>query len=87
MLSRLIAGDPETMSVSESMGHRMRAHLVRDPDAELTGAEYWSFFAVSGREHGAEARLMHRRGWYPLSSPIPAPGATRVTARPSRRSS
>jgi putative sulfotransferase len=74
MLSRLIAGDPETLSVSESMGHRMRAHLVRDPDAELTGAEYWSFFAVSGREHGAEASLMHRTGWYPAQFSYPGTG-------------
>jgi putative sulfotransferase len=74
MLSRLFAQEDETLSVSESMGHRLRAFLNRDPKTVLTGAEYWAILAQPGREPGTEARLMHRAGWYPAQYSYPDTG-------------
>lgn len=74
MLSRLIAAEPETLSVSESLGHRMRAFLNLDPDVELTGAEYWAIQSRPGREPGTEGRLMHRLGWNPAQFSYPSTG-------------
>ena len=74
MLSRLIAAEPQTLSVSESLGHRMRAFLNRDPDVELTGAEYWAILSRPGREPGTEGRLMHRLGWSPAQFSYPGTG-------------
>lgn len=79
MLSRLIAEEDETLSVSESLGHRMRAFLVRDPGTELTGAEYWAIMSGPGREPGAEGRLMHRLGFVPAQFSYPASGRYAAT--------
>jgi pimeloyl-ACP methyl ester carboxylesterase len=47
LLSNLIAEEPETLSVSESLGP-LRGHLVLMPLTPLTGAQYWALLSEPG---------------------------------------
>jgi putative sulfotransferase len=47
LLSALIAEEPETLSVFESL-ELVRDHLAVMPRAELTGAEYWALLSEAG---------------------------------------
>jgi putative sulfotransferase len=69
LLSRLIAQEPETLSVSESMGH-LRNRLIREPYAEATGADYWALLS----EPGLGGRLMLRLGIIPAEFCYPDSG-------------
>jgi putative sulfotransferase len=74
MLSRLISAEEQTLSVSESMGHRLRAFLIRDADQVLSGEEYWAILSRPGRALGGEGRIMHKLGWYPAQFSYPDTG-------------
>jgi putative sulfotransferase len=47
LLSRLIAREPQTLSVSESLGH-VRNHLLFGAGHAFTGAQYWELLSEPG---------------------------------------
>jgi putative sulfotransferase len=74
MLSRLIASEPRTLSVSESLVLRLRDFLNRDPDLRLTGGEYWAILSRPDRRPATGRRLTRRPGWSPAQFSYPATG-------------
>jgi putative sulfotransferase len=74
MLSQLIAHEPQSLSVSESLVLPLRALLNRDPDVELTGGEYWATLSRPDRELGPGGRLIRRPGWSPAQFSYPDTG-------------
>jgi pimeloyl-ACP methyl ester carboxylesterase/acyl carrier protein len=69
MLSSLIADEPETLSVYESL-NSLRRQLLLAPGAEITGTRYWEMMSDPGLQGAASARI----GAVPEEACYPAGG-------------
>ncbi len=69
LLSALVAEEPQTLSVSESLA-TVRPHLTLMPLTELTGAQYWALLS----EPGHLGSLMTRIGVIPSEYRYPVSG-------------
>lgn len=79
LLSRLIAMEPETASVSESLGH-VRTQLLFSPAAAVTGPQYWTLLS----EPSTGGALLDRLGFTPDELRYPSSGryATHISTLP-----
>jgi putative sulfotransferase len=66
LLSDLIAEEPETISVSESL-MTILEHLALAPRTELTGAEYWALLESPAATHLLKAGIVTEEHAYPDS--------------------
>jgi putative sulfotransferase len=69
LLSDLIAEEPRTLSVYESL-QPLRNALTLAPGSDLTGPEYWALLSVPG----VQQRAMDRAGFIPREFRYPAGG-------------